>query len=173
METLPPLSIADDGAGWSSSFDPIFHITAVSTDPDNPYAGGCFGDSGGPMIVDVGGGNYEIVGALSFGTEFCNQFEHPAIYTRLWPYKPWIENTITSYPYYGGDVNQDENINIADIVFIVNGIINSCNLLVELTSIPLISRITSKSSIPAFSAALFFSTLDINTPFKLFKFNCF
>jgi secreted trypsin-like serine protease len=58
------------------------------TNPTGP----CVGDSGGPLF-SIGGteGVMEQLGIVSFGRTACDSY---AVYTRVYPYKPWIEGHV-------------------------------------------------------------------------------
>jgi secreted trypsin-like serine protease len=55
----------------------------------------CEGDSGGPLLVPVGGGVLRLVGATSFG-KGCAEAGHPGVYARLaeGPIKSFIERFV-------------------------------------------------------------------------------
>lgn len=52
------------------------------------YAGGCHGDSGGPLIATVNRVQY-VVGITSFGKSGCN-FRAPTVFTSVGNYRSWI-----------------------------------------------------------------------------------
>ncbi|XP_042227885.1 chymotrypsin-like protease CTRL-1 [Homarus americanus] len=52
----------------------------------------CVGDSGGPLLVEVGLGQWVAVGVVSFGAG-CAQ-EYPGIYTRVSKYHNWINEIV-------------------------------------------------------------------------------
>jgi len=49
----------------------------------------CFGDSGGPLIVDN-----TLIGIISFGAQECAQMNFPTIYTNVKKYANWISSHI-------------------------------------------------------------------------------
>lgn len=53
----------------------------------------CKGDSGGPLMYEHSK-KYEAVGIVSFGPEKCGQIDIPGVYTNVYEYLPWIQNTI-------------------------------------------------------------------------------
>lgn len=53
----------------------------------------CFGDSGGPIIV-----NNELVGITSWGGDNCADKDHPGVYVRVENFQPWITSIITNTP---------------------------------------------------------------------------
>ena len=59
---------------------------------EKTFAGACFGDSGGPLIVK-NNNNYELLGLVSYGSG-CDT-NKPTIYTKVQYYYPWIAETIT------------------------------------------------------------------------------
>ncbi|XP_053462302.1 kallikrein-2-like [Nycticebus coucang] len=53
----------------------------------------CMGDSGGPLIC-----NGTLQGITSWGGKPCALRQKPALYTKLWHYLKWINETITANP---------------------------------------------------------------------------
>ena len=49
----------------------------------------CFGDSGGPLIV-----NNTLVGIVSFGVEECAADRYPSVYTKIKNYTNWIKSYV-------------------------------------------------------------------------------
>ncbi|KAJ8668462.1 hypothetical protein QAD02_010125 [Eretmocerus hayati] len=76
--------------------------------PNQICAGGegnkdsCSGDSGGPLMgyneIKIWGGEVEysraVMGIVSFGKRICGIAGFPAVYTKVYDYKPWILNKI-------------------------------------------------------------------------------
>ena len=62
----------------------------------------CFGDSGGPIIL-----NNELVGITSWGGSNCADKYHPGVYARISEYQPWITSVITGTPIDDGDDNKE------------------------------------------------------------------
>ncbi len=55
----------------------------------------CNGDSGGPLMANLGNGGYEQIGITSWGAS-CSDPGSYGAYTRLSKYKNWIKSKITS-----------------------------------------------------------------------------
>ncbi|XP_050077993.1 CLIP domain-containing serine protease B15 [Anopheles maculipalpis] len=53
----------------------------------------CRGDSGGPLMREVGGGWY-LVGVVSFGARFCGTQNLPGVYTNIAKYLDWMETVM-------------------------------------------------------------------------------
>ncbi|XP_055381918.1 transmembrane protease serine 9 [Condylostylus longicornis] len=53
----------------------------------------CSGDSGGPMMVDEGGGRWVQVGIVSWGIG-CGKGQYPGVYSRVSSFLPWIAKNI-------------------------------------------------------------------------------
>ncbi|KAG3256607.1 kallikrein related peptidase 10, partial [Ictidomys tridecemlineatus] len=51
----------------------------------------CQSDSGGPLVCDQ-----TLQGILSWGVYPCGSAQHPAVYTQICKYVPWIKKTIRS-----------------------------------------------------------------------------
>jgi len=49
----------------------------------------CFGDSGGPLIVD-----HTLVGIVSWGSENCAEDGYPGVYTKVQNYANWIKDYV-------------------------------------------------------------------------------
>ncbi|CAG5135917.1 unnamed protein product, partial [Candidula unifasciata] len=56
----------------------------------------CKGDSGGPLICDIPGGQPAITGIVSLGVG-CGMTNYPGIYTRVSSYSDWIAWTIANF----------------------------------------------------------------------------
>jgi len=74
--------------------------------------GGCFGDSGGPLLVDVNG-QLEQFGIVSYGGSRCAQPKQYAVFMRVSRYGDWISDTIC-----GNDDNHDEQ---PEFTYSING----------------------------------------------------
>src|SRR5207244_5355933 len=59
----------------------------LKTDGRAPNSNACFGDSGGPLLVNQGGQDY-IAGVEYFGGLFCEDY---SLYTRLDPFLPFFD----------------------------------------------------------------------------------
>ena len=55
----------------------------------------CQGDSGGPLYIKDADQKPHVIGIVSWG-DGCAQPLHPGVYTRVSPYKPWIDEVIKS-----------------------------------------------------------------------------
>lgn len=56
----------------------------------------CFGDSGGPLLLAIGGGAWRQVGITSFGAEAgCAQANFPGVYTRVGAYDDFVTSAPT------------------------------------------------------------------------------
>ncbi|XP_055598208.1 melanization protease 1-like [Uranotaenia lowii] len=66
------------------------HLCARSV--TDGFEDACKGDSGGPLMVNYGG-NWFLVGIVSFGTE-CGIGKIPGIYTRVSSFMSWIEENL-------------------------------------------------------------------------------
>lgn len=53
----------------------------------------CYGDSGGPLVCPDSQGAYHLQGIVSWGRG-CGRARQPGIYTRVWPFFPWITEQI-------------------------------------------------------------------------------
>jgi hypothetical protein len=53
----------------------------------------CQGDSGGPLVYDSGGGNWVLVGVVSFGIG-CADADYPGVYARVSRYADWISSYV-------------------------------------------------------------------------------
>lgn len=90
------------------------HICAQATS-SSP----CFGDSGGPLMVDNGSGIMYLVGVVSFGNSCGDSV--PTVFTRVTSYLDWINETTTTSGYCridGQDVNslpRKDNIKITNL----------------------------------------------------------
>jgi secreted trypsin-like serine protease len=56
--------------------------------------GACYGDSGGPLMVQDGQGQWLQVGIVSFGVRFCVGSNRPDVFTRVATYGNWIQGCI-------------------------------------------------------------------------------
>jgi hypothetical protein len=77
--------------------DPAIRATYVKIDGHAPNSNGCFGDSGGPIIVNNFGQNY-VAGVASWTGLSCEDY---SLYTRLDPFLPFLD---LSYKRGGQDV---------------------------------------------------------------------
>ncbi|XP_022701044.1 chymotrypsin-like elastase family member 2A [Varroa jacobsoni] len=62
---------------------------------ESPGPGTCYGDSGGPLAC-LSNGEYKLVGVTSFGV-LCGSINHPAVFTLVSHYVPWINNVRAKY----------------------------------------------------------------------------
>lgn len=61
----------------------------------------CNGDSGGPLLVSDGSGQWQQVGIVSYGVENCGSADAYGVYTRVASYAEWITRAI------GGPASQN------------------------------------------------------------------
>merc|ERR1712126_320443 len=54
-------------------------------------AGGCMGDSGGPLTVEDQGGRHTLIGDVSFGPGSCEKVGTPGVYGNIAFFRGWIE----------------------------------------------------------------------------------
>ena len=66
---------------------------------DNANIDSCYGDSGGPIIV-----NNKLVGITSWGFG-CADPDYPGVYTRIDTYKSWLDHIIFNIPLKNKDAN--------------------------------------------------------------------
>lgn len=81
-----------------------YEATPKATEPDDtgqtqyigdPYGeDSCYGDSGGPLFLPESSGDW-VAGIVSFG-DGCGNPDYPGVYTRIFKYVDWIENTTKS-----------------------------------------------------------------------------
>lgn len=62
---------------------------------ESPGPGTCYGDSGGPLAC-LSNGEYKLVGVTNFGV-LCGSINHPAVFTLVSHYVPWINNVRAKY----------------------------------------------------------------------------
>jgi hypothetical protein len=58
-------------------------------DPVNQDTGSCNGDSGGPLVCQGSSGQWDLIGATSWGTTGCPT-TNPSVYARLSAFRAWI-----------------------------------------------------------------------------------
>ena len=68
---------------WGTAFDPNAMICSKSLD-----AGVCRGDSGGPMVLNIGGNKY-VIGITSFSTKGC-EHDYKRVFTCIVSHLRWI-----------------------------------------------------------------------------------
>jgi hypothetical protein len=68
--------------------DPVVRSHVIKVDGSAPNSNGCFGDSGGPMLVKKGGQTY-VAGIDYFGGLFCEDY---TLYTRIDPFLSFIDD---------------------------------------------------------------------------------
>ncbi|MBC7645386.1 MAG: serine protease, partial [Thermoleophilia bacterium] len=87
------------GTGWGRYFDGATMLCAGQLDTSDPSLGVpngttvCNGDSGGPLIVKDGLGNWKVAGITSFGSSGCSTRNAPAVFTRVDGERSWIAGT--------------------------------------------------------------------------------
>ncbi|XP_052866165.1 CLIP domain-containing serine protease B15-like [Anopheles cruzii] len=54
----------------------------------------CRGDSGGPLMRQVPGDRWYLVGVVSFGARFCGTKNLPGVYTSVVKYLDWVESEV-------------------------------------------------------------------------------
>ncbi len=59
---------------------------------DEPAEGSAWGDSGGPLFLELPNGVCKIIGIVKGGYHPETDWEYPGIYTRLISFKPWIDS---------------------------------------------------------------------------------
>jgi secreted trypsin-like serine protease len=65
----------------------------VCASGDGGYQGACKGDSGGPLMTKGSGSSYELIGATSWGREFCGSHSYPSVFARITAMQDWITET--------------------------------------------------------------------------------
>ena len=90
--------VVDDSCGLYGDMITPDHLCAGPLS-DTDSAGHCAGDSGGPLIVDTGDENYEVMGIVSWTGGNCqNGWDYPAVYARVDGVQDWINDTIANPP---------------------------------------------------------------------------
>ena len=76
---------------------PATNLTSLNSLGNHITTGGkdaCKGDSGGPLICEVDG-HAVLTGVVSWGVK-CGLDGYPGIYAKVWHYKKWIKNKIST-----------------------------------------------------------------------------
>lgn len=77
---------------WADNYVPSIMICASGGVSQPDGAGGCRGDSGGPLALGVPSAP-RLAGVVSFGAEFCpNDHDAPTVFTRVAALVPWIRS---------------------------------------------------------------------------------
>lgn len=88
-----PFATCNNRSHYDGLLDPDSICAGFSAPPPRDT---CFGDSGGPLLIDLGGGAWRQVGITSFGSEAgCAQADFPGVYTRVGAYGDFITGAPT------------------------------------------------------------------------------
>ncbi len=91
-----------DVAGWNSPGEPFPKDTLVVDERQN-LTGICFGDSGGPAMVNRNG-TYQVTGVVSYTSQACDLY---STYTNLDAYRSFIDEALKRFA--GQNVNPPAN----------------------------------------------------------------
>ena len=96
---------ASDGAScppWISAWiNPDTMVCALGVTGDNKLIDACFGDSGGPLLVQEGG-NWVLAGATSWGSNSCgaDDIPYPGVWARVSEFLNWIDSYVNPVPIF-------------------------------------------------------------------------
>lgn len=94
---------ASDGAScppWVSAWiNPDTMVCALGITGDNKLIDACFGDSGGPLLVQDGA-TWVLAGATSWGSSSCgaDDIPYPGVWARISGFLDWIDSYINPEP---------------------------------------------------------------------------
>lgn len=78
----------------------------------NMPKGACYGDSGGPLMVQEASGQWLQVGIVSFGAGYCVGSDRPDVFTRVAKYQSWIQGCLADVngrECRGADIYEPDN----------------------------------------------------------------
>jgi secreted trypsin-like serine protease len=86
------------GGRWCNRSAPPFYVHSeiCTIDPPSYATGACHGDSGGPLLVQAGGGELVQIGIAIHGYARCST-RLPSVFTRVEPIARWVDTWIAAY----------------------------------------------------------------------------
>lgn len=83
-------------ARCNALYDGYLHASALCAGyMSGPPRDACFGDSGGPLLLPLGGGNWQQLGVVSYGTSVCAQADSPGVFVNIGQYSAFIADSQT------------------------------------------------------------------------------
>ena len=97
------LTIRADPACAATAGFPFSGATMLCADASPSGQTSCFGDSGGPLLVDGGGGNLLLAGVTSWGLA-CGSHISPSVFADVLQLRSWIDSSPPAAPERVGSV---------------------------------------------------------------------